>query len=80
MWLRAAGVDSDTRAWDLTIADTFSTEWASVDGTEVTITAADLNKGLMVAVESVQGTFDAETNPWQRSAAQAVGAKPTSGS
>ena len=70
-----ASIASDTRAWSLQVADDFSATWTAVGGATVAITAADLNKAVNVAVESVQGTVSA-TNPWKRSAVKAVGAKP----
>ena len=64
------------RSLSWTVDDPYSQDWTSVDGTAVTITAADLNKAITVAVETVQGTVSA-TNPYKRSGTATIAAKPT---
>ena len=86
--VNAAEVDADVwfvrevtgaaRSWGLDYDDEYTGEWTSVGGATITVIAADLDKALMVAVESVQGTFDAEDNPWVRSAVRPIAAKPSS--
>ncbi len=53
--------------------------WAYVAGGDAPdVPRADLLKALSVAVESVQGTVDPADNPWVRSDAVSVAAKPSS--
>ena len=82
VWFVASGataIANDVREWRLEMpaADT-PVSWTSVDGTAVNVTRADLEKALTVAVESLQGTFDADDNPWTRSTTVSVAAKPDS--
>ena len=83
VWFVASGataLENTVRGWrlELPAADT-PASWTSVDGTTVNVTRADLEKALTVAVESLQGTFDADDNPWTRSTTVSVAAKPDDG-
>ena len=86
VWLVLVGdAATDIAATDRTasreIADTFSqtlnVALPGGDGSDVTVTAADLNKAISVAVESRQGAIS-DDNQWTRSAAVSVAAKPSS--
>ena len=92
MWLVAptssAGttIDDGTREWVLSLpaaaeadaADPTVDGWTYVvGGAAPDVPRADLLKALSVAVESVQGAV-ADDNPWVRSDAVSVAAKPSS--
>ena len=83
VWFVASGataLGSDVRGWRLELpAAGTPVSWTSVDGTAVNVTRADLEKALTVGVESLQGTFDADDNPWTRSTTVSVAAKPDDG-
>jgi hypothetical protein len=75
-------VDSNTRSWTLTIGETFSQDWSTLDGAQtLTVTAADLLKAVMVRVEARQGDeVDDDDEPvWRGSSAVSVDAKPDNG-
>ena len=79
----AIAADGTTRTWRLAIpaADAAAAAgWTYVagGGAAPDVSRADLLKALTVAVESVQGAVS-DDNPWKRSAAVSVGAKPDDG-
>ena len=50
--------------------------WSNADGSGTTVVTAEMLAGAFrVAVESLQGTFDADDNPWTRSNVRDVAAK-----
>ena len=66
-----------TRSWKIDItALSANTSWNRVDGNSTHVVNAELLKAIMVAVESVQGT-ESDKNPWKRSTAAGVSAKPS---
>ena len=63
----------------MTVTDFSSANWNLADGTgSVGVTEAILRKALKVAVESLQGNFNAETNTWKRSEVKSLDAKAAS--
>ena len=80
-------IEDRTREWVLSLpaaAEAGATDptvggWAYVAGGDAPdVPRADLLKALSVAVESVQGAVDPADNPWVRSDAVSVAAKPSS--
>ncbi len=70
---------SNARAWTFDAGGDGQVSWTSVDGSSTKNTVkAELAKAFSIAVESVQGTQNDETNPWKRSAVVDVTAKPSS--
>ncbi len=78
-WYIAVGGSSivpGSRSWELDItALSDDISWTRVDGQATHIVNAELLKEIKVAVESVQGTANAD-NPWKRSNLWTVAAKP----
>lgn len=76
----AIAADGTTRNWVLTIpaADGGATTgWTYLaGGAAPDVSRADLLKLLTVAVESLQGTFEADDNPWTRDDTAVVPANP----
>ena len=61
----------------MTITDNFTGTWQNVDGTGTSnVTEAILRKALDVTVQSLQGTFDADDNPWTSSDVKSLDADP----
>ena len=91
VWVVADGGTPDplistTRSWSLTVADDFTASWSTIGGTSVALTAADLNKALMVRVDARQDTVDegedGSTDTWteeREGTAVTVDAKPDDG-
>ena len=77
--LNQSAITGDTRMSTREFNDTFSAglnvATATGTGSSVTVTAAEINAAIMVAVESVQGDAS-EDNEWKRSAAAELAAKP----
>ncbi|MCY3705851.1 MAG: hypothetical protein OXH08_10150, partial [Gammaproteobacteria bacterium] len=78
LWFVAEGgstVDANARSWTLDFVHRATVNWdVAVNGgaVDVAITTAELRAATMVRVESLQGTFDADDNPWKPSAEVAV--------
>jgi hypothetical protein len=77
--LNQSAITGDARMSTREFNDTFSAglnvATATGTGSSVTVTAAEINAAIMVAVESVQGDAS-EDNEWKRSAADELAAKP----
>ena len=75
VWVIAdATLTSDSRRWTLELAHRAEISTWDVAGGEadITLTTAEIRAATMVRVESLQGAFDADDNPWKPSAAVAV--------
>ena len=77
VWVVAEGgstINNNSREWTLEIAHRANiTTWDVVGGeADITITTFEIRAATAVRVESLQGTFDADDNPWKASAAVSV--------